>query len=216
MQTALPEPTGEPEIRTTARCPTHPPRPTQRGQHRHLRLLHLMALVAAVALTFLITPTPMKLIAEPSTNLFWDEWLFYQISLTLTFWTPILALIAAIGNRFRFRRASRSYGTAAVFAAAAAIIVLLVKRLIGAFPGSPRGVSLSVLRPDFSPAARRLVADAPEGATAAIVAVWLILAFTGAGRRPSDWFDRVCFLFGLLWIAWYLGGDSILTLHWTW
>ena len=53
------------------------------------------------------------------------------------------------------------------------------------------------------PTARRLAVDAPAATAAAIVAVWLILALTRAGRRPSDWFDCFCLLFGLLWVLWY-------------
>lgn len=222
MQPESPEPTRQVVDSEDAEMSdaSHPPRPTQRARRRRLRLLHLMALVAAVALTFIITPSLMKLITQPTSGWLWDERLYCQISLTLTFWTPILALIAAIGNRSGFRRASRSYGTSAVFAAVTALIVLLVKRLIAGLPGSPRGVPiLPFFRfpgSYFNPAARRLVVEAPESASTAIVAVWLILACTGAGRGPSDWFDRLCFLFGLLWVAWYLGGDFILLLPGTW
>jgi hypothetical protein len=48
---------------------------------------------------------------------------------------------------------------------------------------------------------------------AAIVGAWLILALTGAGRKPLDWFDRFSFLFSLFWVLWYLGRDFLLLLH---
>jgi hypothetical protein len=198
---------------------SHPPRLTQRARRSRLRLLSLMTLVAAVALTLAVTPSLMKLITTPLSGWLWDERLYYQISLALTSWTPILALIAAIRGRSRFRRASRSYGTSAVLAAAAAMVVLLVKRLIATIPGTPRGLPI-LAQPmpgsSFSPALLRLVIDAPEGAMTAIIAAWLILVLTRAGRGPSDWFDGLCLFFGLLWVAWYLGGDFILLLHRTW
>src|SRR5437868_903922 len=100
---------------------SHSPRPTQRVRRRPLRLLHLIALVAAAALTLVISPALMKLIMQPASG--WSRWelLAYRTSVALTFWTPILALIAVIGNRSRVGRISRSYGISAVFAAAAAI-----------------------------------------------------------------------------------------------
>ncbi len=62
----------------------------------------------------------------------------------------------------------------------------------------------------FSPDARRVAIDAPAAAAAATIAVWLTLALTGVGRKPADWFDRLCLLFGLLWVLWYLGRDLML------
>jgi hypothetical protein len=61
------------------------------------------------------------------------------------------------------------------------------------------------------------VFEAPESAAAAIVAVWSILAVTGMGRRPSDWFDRLCFFFSLLWVLWCLFGlDFVVQVPWLW
>jgi hypothetical protein len=217
MQHESPAPTPERDnlVGVGVSGASHPPGPAQRVRRRPLRLIHLIVMVATVAVALTLTPFLMKVIEQPFAGWDWDERLYHQISLTLTFWTPILALIAAIGNRYRVRRASRSYGTSAVFAAAAAIILLLVKGVIEAIPGFPGGAPIIASSlSHFSPAARRLVNEAPEGASAAIVAVWSVLALTGAGRRPSDWFDRICFLLGLLWVLWFLGGDYTILLHW--
>jgi hypothetical protein len=186
-----------------------------------MRLIHLMVLVAAAALTLVIPQALMNLIMEP--RLGWEPWtrLAYKTSLALTFWTPIVALIAvivAIRTHSRVGRVGRSYGTAAIFAAASAIFLLFVRGLSSALLSWYR-YGLPVFRhPDdyVNLTARRLAHDAPAAAAAAIIAVWLILALTGAGRRPADWFDRFCLLFGLLWVLWYLGRDLMLRTPWFW
>ena len=194
-------------------------RPAPRVRRHPLRLSHLMALVAAVALTLVVPPALMKLITQPHSGWGPREQLAYKISLALCFWTPIVGLIAvivAIRDRSRVGRVSRSYGASAVVASATAFFLLVVRCLsstliewwlrgIPVFP-EPRSC--------FSPTAVRLAVDAPRAAATAIVAVWLILALSRAGRRPSDWFDLFCLVFGLLWVLWYsLGRDlpSLLT-----
>jgi hypothetical protein len=189
------------------------PKPAPRVPRRPLRLIHLMALVAALALTLVVPPIVMTLIQQPSTGWVYREYLAYKTTLALILWTPIVALIAvivAIRTRSRVGRVGRSYGTAAVFAAAAAIFLLVVRGLSSALIlWYLRGIPFFP-HPDsyFSPTApQRLAMNAPAATAAATVAVWLILALNGAGRRPADWFDRFCLLFGLLWVLWYLGLD---------
>jgi hypothetical protein len=139
----------------------------------------------------------------------------YQISLALVFWTPILAVVTVVGNRLQLRNASRSYGIAAILAAATALLVIFVRGLIS---GMLRwhGVPL-VLWPDspYSPGARDMVNFAPAAAACSVGAAWWMLVLTGAGRRPSDWFDRFGFHFGVLWVLWYLGADFMLLTRWS-
>jgi hypothetical protein len=65
----------------------------------------------------------------------------------------------------------------------------------------------------YCPEARDLVYSAPAGVACAVAVGWSMLALTGAGRKPSDWFGRLGFLFGLLWILWYLGSNFMLLLR---
>jgi hypothetical protein len=138
--------------------------------------------------------------------------LSYQLSLALVFWTPILAVVTVVGNRLQLRNASRSYGIVAIFAAATALLLIFVRGLIsGMLRWHVFGVPL-VLWPDspYSPGARDMVYSAPAAAACSVGAAWWMLVLTGAGRRPSDWFDRLGFHFGLLWVLWYLGADFML------
>ncbi len=198
---------------------SHARRPARRVRRRPLRLTHLVALVAAVALTLTVPPALMPLLRSMASGADGRERLIDQISLALTLWTPILALIAVFGDRSQLRRASRSYGISAVLAAASALLLLFVRNLFHAllqyrrgnppFPeGGFRGGGY------FCPAAAQLVLEAPEGAAAAIVAVWSILALARAGRGPSDWLERFCLLFGLSWVLWCFGRDFMQLFRW--
>ena len=104
----------------------HVSKPTQKLRHRPLRLLHVMVLVAAVAVTLFIAPNLMQAIMTaygPASS--WNRrmYLVGVTSIALVCWTLILVPFALFGSCYRLRRASRSYGTAAVFAAAAALCV---------------------------------------------------------------------------------------------
>ncbi len=44
---------------------------------------------------------------------------------------------------------------------------------------------------------------APQFSSGAIIAVWLILALTRAGRRPANWFELLSLIFGSLCIVWF-------------
>jgi len=177
-----------------------------------LRALYLMTVVAAVALTLVIPPTVFRAIIKPPAGMIPRDGLNHEISLVLFFWTLIIALIAVIANLSQIRWASGSYGTSAVFAAAAAIFLHAIQGLGSAlFWWCYRGFPIFPF-PDsyYAQTTWRLVEEAPSGAAAAIVAVWLILALTGAGQRPSGWFDSFCFFFGPLWVLWFLGRDFML------
>jgi hypothetical protein len=176
-----------------------------------------MALVAALALTLVVPRSLMKLAQQPNSGWTDREQLYYKTTLALVFWTPVVALVAvivAIRTRSRLGRVGRSYGTAAVFAAAAANFVIVVRGLSSWLVMWYRHRYPFFPEPDsyFSPTAQRLAVDAAVAAAAATVAVWLVLALTGVGRRPADWFDRFCLLFGLLWVLLYVGRD----LMWLW
>jgi hypothetical protein len=191
---------------------SHASRTTQQLRRFPLRLVHLMALVAAVAVTLVVAPALLKAIMKPLSGMGPQEVLFHTTSLALILWTPILAVIAVIRNRSRLRRASRSYGTSAVFAAASAVCLLLVHGLIATWLGSFRGFSVfRVTGSSLKLMAIQLVGyRAPPSSATAIIAVWLILALTGAGRKPSGWLEILSFLFGLLWVLWYFVGYLVL------
>jgi hypothetical protein len=61
-----------------------------------------------------------------------------------------------------------------------------------------------------------VVHGAPDVAATAIVAVWLILALSGAGRRPSNWLEIVGCILGYLWIVWYLLSYFLMFVTWPW
>jgi hypothetical protein len=176
-----------------------------------------MMLVAAVALTLVISPGLMNVIMQPISG--WDYWekLAYKIDLALIFWTSILSLNLVIASRRRIQRVCCSYGSSAVIAASVSVLILLARGLWSALLGYYFRGSRIFPYPDlyYSPTAKQLVIEAPEAAAAAIFAAWSILALTGSGRRPSDWLDRVGFLFGLIWVLWYVVGRD-LTLHLRW
>lgn len=195
------------------------PGPARQVQPQPLRLFHLMALVAAAAITLFVPPALMPVLRSAFSWAEGAEQLIDQISVALTLWAPILALIAAFGARPRLRRAARSYGISAALASAAALSLLFARNLSWGFlqvrrgnPFFPEGAFRG--GSPFCPAAAQLVRDAPGAAAAAILAVWSILALTGAGRWPSGWFDRACLLFGLSWILWYFVRDFMLLFRW--
>jgi len=53
----------------------------------------------------------------------------------------------------------------------------------------------------FPPRLFDVLEHAPTAAAAAVVAAWTVLALTGAGRKPSNWFERLGCSVGWIWIA---------------
>ena len=215
---------GEPATRRASGCRT--PRATseaKRTRHGLFRLLHLMALVAAAALTLIVTPALMPVVRSPlmtaSGKQLFIRRLADQTSLALIFWTPILVLIAVSGNapapggsaaRMGSRRSWRRrqlYFSSSFGACAGRCFISGTPAVLPVVSVIPKGAN-------YCPTVEKIVDSAPEGAAAAIVAVWSILALTRVGRWPSDWFERFCVLFGLLWVVWYIARDFVLHLPW--
>jgi hypothetical protein len=107
--------------------------PSEGGRHRPMRLLHLMGLVAAIALTLAVLPALSPALRSGFGGAYGRELLKYRIvnetSLALILWTPALALIAVLGGRPRLPRLARSYGTASAFAASSALVLLSLRCL---------------------------------------------------------------------------------------
>ncbi|WP_165072676.1 hypothetical protein [Paludisphaera rhizosphaerae] len=204
-----------------------------RLRRRPYRLIHLMAITAAVALTIGLPPTLVTVLKNPRGYWSPQDRATYIVVAALAFWTPVLALIAMARGRVELRRSARSYGGASVLAATAAMTLLCTRVFLATlayefhqlnwfgqipgkkatlWPGWPLEKTLGALifsHPDsyFSPLAWRVVAEGAEGIVAAIVAVWVVLALSGKGRRPVPLFDQCCFFVGLGWVLWLLWRD---------
>ncbi|OJW18956.1 MAG: hypothetical protein BGO49_18110 [Planctomycetales bacterium 71-10] len=179
-----------------------------------------MAFTAAVAMSIALPPTILGLLKNPLTAWGSQDRSNYLVVCGLAFWTPIFAAIALWDDRPGLRRAARSYGGSAVFAATAAMALLAFRAVATAaaqrirltanprtFLESAREIILPYPDSYFSPIAWRVVSEGAEGIVAAIVAAWTILALSGKGRRPAPWFDLLGFLLGLGWILWLLWRD---------
>ena len=83
---------------------------------RPLRLLDLMALVAAVALT-LVSPAIIKAIIPAASHFNWDrrEVVIDLVSLILFWWTAILIILVLLESDWDFRTTLRQPGPAATF-----------------------------------------------------------------------------------------------------
>ena len=180
-----------------------------------------MALVVAIALTLVIPPAFMKAVMRsfgPTSSWNRPMYLAGVITLALTSWTAILAPVALVANRSRLRRASRSYGTSAVFASGSALGYLFAAKafetpLTWRISGWPiewytLDTYLHILG--------GMLHEIPQVPAAAIVAVWSILALTGIGRKPSSWPEFSCLIFGSCWVVWHLGGRLVLSLDIPW
>lgn len=89
-----------------------------------LRLIHLMFLTAAAALTFAAWPLVPRLVSDPFDS--WGPRASWEARVVLTYyaWSPILAGLLLAGPGERRRRMARSYGTGAVAATSAALVFL--------------------------------------------------------------------------------------------
>jgi hypothetical protein len=180
---------------------------------RPILLLDLMALVAAVALT-LISPAIMRTIIGAESLRSWDrrQYVEHLGSLILLWWTAMLLMLVFAISRSKFRRTYREPGHAAVLAVGAACLLLFAKQAVSALAmATVAEWSSSKYFWVFS-----ILELAPDASGASVVAVWLILAITGAGRRSSDWFDRLCCSAGLIWISWALTHQLVWHLPITW
>jgi hypothetical protein len=172
-----------------------------------LHLLDLMALVAAVALT-LVSNAILKAIIPAANHHNWDrrQYLAYLAALVMIWWTAALVPLVLFGNLLRLRRIMRSYGCAAIIAAATAVLFLVARQapavilLASGHGSSPMGL--------FEPRLFDILEHAPDASGAAVIGVWTILALTGAGRPPANWFEWLGCLAGLIWII--LGFLSLL------
>jgi hypothetical protein len=194
-------------------------KPTRNRGGRPLRLLHLMVLVGAVAVSCYVVPALVGAShAGLGSNIFspysrWDRFIELA-STTLILWAFLLSGFTLVLSCRSLRRAGRSYGTAAVFAAAISVVALAFHRVIVDGANTALGVGARALHPinetlagDFL----TILNDAPGTMAAAILAVWSILAMIRAGRRPAGGlgvlnvcFATVCLLWGLLGDLMYL------------
>ena len=180
---------------------------------RRLLLLDLMAVVAGVALT-LISPAIMRTIIGAKMLLSWDrrQYVEHLGSLVLFWWTAMLVVLVLIISHRNLRRVVRQPGHAAVVAVAVAFALLGVQQAVSAlamaavagWPGSKYFWVFAILE------------RAGEASGAAVAAVWVILAVTGARRTSSDWFDRLCCGVGLVWVLWGLAHLLVWHLPITW
>ncbi len=169
-----------------------------------LRIVHMMALTAGVAATLAAWPLMDRMILD-SIELGglpprWSP----RIVVMFCCWCPFLAIARLARPRDRRRWAARSYGTASVAASSAALGAVLIVSL-GEFRRlrvSPlwdwydpapdlRGAYRSIFLSEYSPLVNSL-GGSGRAVACAIVGAWLTLALTGAGRRPTGWFDWVC------------------------
>ena len=177
------------------------------GRHRPLRILHLMVLVAAVALTIYIAPALTQAIMRaygPTSS--WNRRMYLVGATSTTFvcWTGVLMPLSLLGNRRRRRRAARCYGNASVLAAGASLCLLFAAHAFNALLQIIySGAAFSEFGLDYAlQRLWQLLEHAPE-VSGAIVAVWVVLALTGAGRKPSNWLEILRLIFGVLWVVWY-------------
>jgi hypothetical protein len=177
-----------------------PPKAARQTRRRPLHLLDLMALVVAVALT-LVSPALMRAIIPAESHNTWDrrQYVSNLAALVMIWWTATLVPLVLSALHSRPRRAIRSYGHAAVLASATTGL-FLVLRHAPAVILLATGVGLSPLGL-FESRLFDILENAPDAFAASVVAVWTILALTGTGRWPSNWFERLGCLVGWTWIV---------------
>ena len=182
---------------------------------RPLRLIHLMTLTAAVALTFAAWPLMTRMVTRPfdpdEPRPVWPP----RIVLTFYCWSPLLAVARLTVPRERRRWAARSYGTAAVAAATAALLFVTVASLGELLrqrvapmwfevphPGmmaSMSGAAVPTIPTDYCPLVVHL-AESGLVAACAIVGAWSTLALTGVGRRPAGWLEWLCLAMAVMFL----------------
>lgn len=186
--------------------PEDPPPPVRRP----LRVLDLMALVAAVALS-LISPAVMKAIIPAESHHNWDrrQYFAHLAALILIGWTAALIPPMLAAGRSRLGQVCRNYGSASAIASIVAALLLCLRQI----PAILMILSTGATNPMglFYPRLFDILEHAPDASAAAIVAAWALLSLSGMGLRPANWFDRLCALVGG---AWILMGVLVVPLIW--
>jgi hypothetical protein len=162
-------------------------------------VLDLMVLVAAVAMT-LISPVVMKAIIPADSHHNWDrrQYVAHLAVLILIWWTAAPVALVLAEGRSRLRQACLNYGVAAVLASMVAALILFARQL----PAILLIMATGAMNPIglFFPRLFDVMEHAPDSSAAAVLAAWSLLAMSGLGTRPSNWFERLCGLVGLTWI----------------
>lgn len=192
-------------------------RGTPRPEPRPFRVIHLMAVVAASALSLSIPPMLTDALVESRRSFEatvgilrhpWEpaERLAHEITVGLVLWSSALAPIGILSNRRRLRRAGRSYGVASAIGAFLGVAFLSVSVFSSGVSRSLRGRPIFPSAGSYHcPAVWDLLDVAPTGLALAVLTAWTILAVSAAGRWPSDWFEIACLAFGITCVAWPLG-----------
>ena len=105
--------------------------PTPSGfSRRPLRVLDLMVLVVAVAVT-LISPGIMKAIIPAESYHNWDrrQYVAHLTALVMIWWTVALLPLVLAEGRSRLQHACRNYGVAACLAAMLAVVLLFARQV---------------------------------------------------------------------------------------
>ena len=183
-----------------------------------IRVFHLMVLVAAVAVTLVAAPAVMKAIieADPVSSWTGKMYVISLITTMFTVWTPFLVPVTLLGSGRPLTVACRSYGTSAVLAAAIALAFAFAAKAAELLAGGLSGVSGP---PDWTSillALRGMQYDLPKLVASAIVATWLILGLSGAGRKPSQGFEILGLCFGAIWTGWSVLGPILYLLPIPW
>jgi hypothetical protein len=183
------------------------------ARRRPVRLLDLLALVAAVALA-LGMPAVVKAATPAEARTKWARHQYVEFCAvsTLYGWTAVL-LGLRLADRPAPRRSRRDAGVAALVAVAATFALLAVKQIAT--------VLVVLASQGWEPVAEHawfhfLLYYSNDACGAAVVAVWLSLALGGALRRPSDWLSWAAALLGGLWILLTLVGPLIYYLPISW
>lgn len=172
---------------------------------RPMKLIHLMALVGAVALSIVLVPKLAKTIKDIDPSTWWNgsTYVFNVTTITLVVWTPVSTVSALIDGRRQPGWAARSYGTAAVFAASVALVLLATRKAVEAIPfvGGSQG--------KLMPSIQTFLWQSSPTVTATVTAVWLVLAWTGAGRRPAGWLEYLGLVLAAAWVVWCYAGPLL-------
>ena len=179
---------------------------------RSVRPMYLKVLAAAVAMMILGSPTLVRLAGMIDRNAFW--WMqgaSSGVAVALILATLAITPVAAIRLRSQGRDISRSYGVAAIIGAATGVGFTFPSVVWSMVMMNHMSVGLSRFWPYHLDDASR---NSVDHSTIAITVAWLILALTGAGRRPSNGFERLGVGFGLLWILTYVAGYGLRIAPW--